>query len=106
MNPRQIIRESLGAYLKQSQPGYPTPLPIDLESWYCYTVDGGHSILGLIAAHAEPWPDDPKGLLVPIPVKSVLRGYRIEQGYVVATSPAISYDRNLGLVVPREDDEY
>lgn len=106
MNPRQIITESLGAYLTQPQPAYPRPLPADIAPWYCYTGDGGHSVLGLLAEQVELWTDNPLDYLVPIPVKSVLRGYRVEHGYIVSTSPDVGYDRNRGLLTPREDDEY
>lgn len=106
MNEKAIIQASLGPYLKRPQPAYPMTLPADIAPWYCYTVDGGHSILAAIPVLLTANPTKPDSFLVPIPVKSVLRGYRIEQGFVVATSPAIGYDRNLGLVVPREDDEY
>lgn len=107
MNPQQIIAETLGAYLTSPQPAqYLRPLPPDLAAWYCHTIDGGHSILGLLAANVAPWPTDPTDYLVPIPVKSVLRGYRTERGYIVATSPDIRYDSTLGLIVPEEDNEY
>lgn len=106
MNPKQIIQDSLGTYLKVPQPRYPQAMPPNIAPWYCYTVDGGHSILGLLAEHVTDWPSDPNGYLVPIPVKSVLRGYRIEHGYVIATSSDVRYDQNLGLIVPQEDNEY
>lgn len=107
MNPQEIIRATLGAYLREPTPAYPGTLPADLAPWHCYTVDGGHSILATIPLLLTANPTDPDSFLVPIPVKSVLRGYELrEPGYVLALSPRISYDRNLGLVTPREDDEY
>lgn len=84
---------------------YPSPLPPELADWYCYTSDGGHSILCLLeenagaafASHAE------FENLVPAPVKAVLRGYRIVHGYVVAD---LAYDPDLGLITEAEDDEF
>jgi len=106
MNPQQVINTVLGTYLTQPQPMYPRELPPDLAAWYCHTIDGGHSILGLLAASTEPWPNDPTDYLVPIPVKSVLRGYRAARGYVVATSPELRCSSELGLIVPEEDNKY
>ncbi|HWU05765.1 MAG TPA: hypothetical protein VN520_05115, partial [Streptomyces sp.] len=43
VDPQAVIFKSLGAYLKQGL-NYHSSLPADLAPWYCYTVDGGHSI--------------------------------------------------------------
>lgn len=106
MNPTQIIRDTLGHYLKQPTPAYPRSLPADLAPWHCYTIDGGHGILALLASQVEPWPTNPLDMLVPVPVKSILRGYKTHNGYIVSTSPDVGYDSNLGLLTPSEDDEY
>lgn len=106
MSPDQIISDMLGAYLKLPTPSYPRELPADIAPWHCYTIDGGHSILATIPTLLTANPTDPESFLVPIPVQSVLRGYELRNGYVLALDPRISYDRNLGLITPKDDDEY
>ncbi len=101
MNPQHIIQEQMGPYLVHGK-AYPRPLPAALQEWYCYTVDGGHSIMCAIKSLYEPG-GDPERFLVPVPVKSVLRGYAQQDGYVVAD---LSYDSRVGLVTPAEDDEF
>ena len=81
---------------------YSLPLPPPLGRWYCYPPDSGHSIMCVLEQHFEKGMDN-TGNLVPVPVKSVLRGYRIEDQYVVVDLP---YDQQLGLIAPSEDDEY
>lgn len=106
MTPAETIRAMLGAYLREPTPAYERQLPADLAPWHCYTIDGGHNILATIPMLLTANPTDPEAFLVPIPVQSVLRGYEMRDGYVLALDPRISYDRNLGLVTPRGDDEY
>jgi len=59
---------------------YPAPLPPALEANYCYTVDGGHSILVVLANEyraGKPVAD----YLVPAAVRTVLRrGYTVNEG--------------------------
>ena len=105
MNKQQIIERVL-AHVRVAGRRYHSPLPAELAEWYCYTVDGGHSILCLLerdageAAASHNLTDH----LVPCPVRAVLRaGYRIQRGYVVVDLPS---DQELGLLTEAGDDEY
>ncbi|GAA3086433.1 hypothetical protein GCM10020000_86380 [Streptomyces olivoverticillatus] len=106
INPQAVIHGALGSYLK---PGmrYHSPLPSDLEPWYCYTVDGGHSIAVAVDTGdlgEAPTRQQLEDHLCPAPVKSVIRaGVRWHDGFPVCTLP---YDPQLGLTTPPEDDEY
>ncbi len=82
---------------------YPKPLPPELEAAYCYTVDGGHSVIVVLEnEYVEGTPVE--GGLVPAPVKSVLRaGYTVRDGLVWCRLP---YSSEVGLLTPPEDDEY
>jgi hypothetical protein len=101
MNPRQIIQKVLGKYLVLGK-SYPKPLPKELQDWYCYTSDGGHSIVCVLKQHYRPGADLIEKL-VPVPVKSVLRGYEQKGGYIVVDLP---YSSEIGLMVPPGDDEF
>lgn len=101
MNPQQIIKHIVGIYLVPGKQ-YPQPLPAELQPWYCYTRDGGHSIVCAIKSLYRPGgsPDD---FLVTVPVKTVLRGYSQQNGYILVDVP---YNSQVGLMVPEEDDEF
>jgi hypothetical protein len=102
LNRKPIIEQLLGSSLVEGHT-YPQPLPEELQAWYCYTIDGGHSILCALKSAYAPGAD-PVSFLVPAPVKSVLRaGYSLQDGYVVVD---LSYDSEVGLRTPAEDDEY
>jgi hypothetical protein len=84
---------------------YHTELPPELECHYIYTPDGGHSINCLLEEHAGEafLTHAVSEHLIPVPVKAVLRGYRIARGYVVVDLP---YDPDLGLLTEAGDDEF
>jgi hypothetical protein len=103
-----IIEEVLGGYLVPNK-RYPQPLPQELSRWYCYTSDGGHCILAVLEKQLSENPtiEEYIAAMVPAPVKSVLRGYRVENEFVIMTSvPEIIYDFDFGLRVPPEDNEF
>lgn len=81
---------------------YSNPLPLELEAWYCYPIDAGHSIVCVPKPCFQSGSDLTRWLL-PVPVKSVLRGYSVEGEYIVVDYP---YDPLMGLLTPPEDDEY
>lgn len=81
---------------------YPQALPVELREKYIYTPDGGHSIQCVLKQHFAAG-RDMSDFLVPVPVKAVLRGYEIIDGYAVVDLP---YDTMLGLIVPEEDTEF
>lgn len=103
MNPQQVIEGNVGKYLVHGR-SYPQPLPEELIQWYCYTSDGGHSIMAALESHYSPGAD-PAAFLVPAPVKAVIRaGYTIsDDGYVVSDLP---YNSQRGLVTQPGDAEY
>lgn len=82
---------------------YPSALPPELEQAYCYTVDGGHSIIVVLE---NEYGDEQRvqDNLVPAPVKTVLRrGYKIKDGYVWCNIP---YSKELGLLTESGDDKF
>lgn len=81
---------------------YHSDLPNELSPWYLYPYDSGHSILCVLKADWDLHTDKTQ-LQVPVPVKTVLRGYEIRDGFVVVDVP---YDETLGLRAPPEDDEF
>jgi hypothetical protein len=103
MNRADIIREAgLEPWILPGRT-YPHPIPKDLEPYYCYTRDGGHSIL-IVLENEYIQGSSPLRFIIPAPVKVVLKaGYRIRDGLVWAVLP---YDREEGLQVASEDVEY
>lgn len=96
-----IIQRDLGPYLVAGA-SYPGALPADLALWYCYVVDGGHSLY--VTGEADPSADPtPKG--APAPVRTVLRiGYTVRpDGWVFCSVP---YDPDFGLLTEAGDDEF
>lgn len=105
MNPQQTIDKVFAGtpFLVRGK-AYHSTLPADLAPWYCYTQDGGHSILCLLEGSFEEG-EDLTEALIPAPVKTVLRGYRLQGGYVVATT-GFQYSEEVGLITDPKDDEF
>lgn len=82
---------------------YHSELPPIVRDWYCYTTDGGHSILCLIEDRFDYQDSNLWQSLCPVPVKTVLRSNRIYAGFVVVRA---KYDERVGLQTPPEDDEF
>lgn len=85
---------------------YHSQLPKEIADWYCYPIDSGHSILCLLACHigeAFSPGTDPTDHLIPVPVKAVLRGYTVKDGFVVVDLP---YSEEIGLEPEDSDDEF
>lgn len=101
MDTQQLIRRILKSYLDESK-SYYQPLPPELAKWYCYTTDGGHSILVAVKSLYDPT-KGPESFLVPAPVKTVLRGYTRDREYIIVNLP---YSHEVGLIVPAGDDEF
>jgi hypothetical protein len=79
---------------------YHSPLPLDLQQFYCYVKDSGHSILVLLPHSKEPYEKH----IIPAPVKTVLkRGYAVKNGYVSCDIP---YSHLEGLITDEDDDEF
>ena len=102
-HPSQMIFESLGTILVPGKT-YHSPLPSLLAAWYCYTIDGGHSVLAVLEQDYAPG-IDLLGKTVPIPVKSVLRNrWQAKKGFIVVEG--LRYSPKLGLIIPSTDDEF
>lgn len=96
----EIIDKCLHCYTKKGME-YHTPLPDDLAKWYCYTIDGAHSILSILKIH---YTDEMvfTDFLIPCPVKAVLKkGYEIKNGFVIVDLP---YSREIGLGIEDMDE--
>ncbi len=103
MDPTKIIEDALEQYLVRGKQ-YHSPLPVALARWYCYTIDGGHSIMVAVAEFYRPGAD-PDSFLVPAPVKTVLaHPWHEEEGYVVVEG--LRYDSEVGLRTPPADNEF
>ena len=82
---------------------YPHPLPDNLIPFYCYTRDGGHSLLVVLENEYQAG-KDPERFIIPAPVKTVLRaGYQCKDGLLWTTLP---YEPESGLVVEEGDLEF
>jgi len=103
MDRTEIIRRAgLEAWILPGRT-YPHPLPGELDPYYCYTRDGGHSILVVIETEYQEG-EDPVRFIIPAPVRTVLRaGFRVQDGFVWTGIP---YDSENGISVEEEDVEY
>ncbi len=82
---------------------YHSPLPFELEDAYCYTKDGGHSIIVVIESEYKEGESVEK-FLVPAPVKTIIRhDYKVKEGYVWSNIP---YSKEIGLITENGDDEF
>lgn len=108
VDPQQIIIASFADMPRALVKGksYHSELPDEIKDWYCYTIDGGHSILVIAkddveVAFSEKMP--PYMFSVPAPVKLVLRlGYENHKGYVITDA---KYS-NFGLEFEDDDEEF
>ena len=98
-----IIRQAdLGPWVLTGR-SYPHPLPDDAAPFYCYTRDGGHSLLVVLENEYRAG-EKPERFVIPAPVKTVLRaGYRVKDDLLWSTLP---YERDSGLVVEEGDLEF
>ena len=103
MNRTDIIREAgLEPWVLPGRT-YPHSLPDDLAPYYCYTRDGGHSILVVVENEYRPG-DSPVRFIIPAPVKMVMKSrYHLKDGFVWAVLP---YNRDDGIRVDNDDVEY
>ncbi|MFA5003280.1 MAG: hypothetical protein WC502_09940 [Methanolinea sp.] len=82
---------------------YPHPLPEGVRNYYCYTRDGGHSLLVVLEKEYRHGESSGR-FVVPAPVKMVLRtGCREKDGYLWSVLP---YTEGIGLQVSDEDLEF
>jgi hypothetical protein len=103
VTPQQIIENVFAGYLVPGKT-YHSLLPADLALWYCYTVDGGHSICCLLEGQFDEDDPDLDQSLCPCPVTAVLRaGWRTHNGYPVTK---LEYSSEVGLITDPKDDEF
>ena len=96
----ELVRKANLTYMVVEGKKYHSPLPAELEQFYCYVKDGGHCILVILPLGDGPVED----YAVPLPVKTVLKtGYSVKNGYVYCDVPC---DRHLGVVCDKDDDEF
>ena len=84
---------------------YHTQLPGELSRWYVYTRGSGHRILCVLKKTITDGMTDAdyESLLVSAPVKTVLRGYTVERGFVVVDC---EYDMGSGFAAENEEREF
>lgn len=86
---------------------YLDSLPKELKQWYVYSYPKGHCIkvlpplLNSNKSDNEPLED----FLVSIPVKTVLKGYKIDPNGLVLVE-GLEYNPDLGEIIPHSDIEY
>jgi len=98
----EVIERVVGFRLVEAV-RYSSPLSPTLAAWYCYTMDGGHSILCFLR---QDWRSgrNTEDYLTPVPVKTVLRhGFEIEENYIVVN---LDFDKSSGLDIPDSDEEF
>jgi hypothetical protein len=86
---------------------YPEQIPEKLKPWHIYLPDAGHSIVAVLEQNAPSIEQgDYINYLLPVPVKSVLKNYSVQNGIVVAASTDLHYSLEVGLISPESDSEY
>jgi hypothetical protein len=101
---KQLRDNTIGAYEKLGM-RYHSKLPVELDLWYCYLPDAGHSILCALEQHFKSGMslEGIGEILIPLPVKTVLRSYRLSDGVPVVSG--VEYDSMVGAMTPEEDGE-
>jgi len=104
MSKEQIIKKLLEENVETGIK-YPSPLPADISPWYVYTGKSGHRILCVLNNNlsANMTEADYENRLVSAPVKTVLRGYTIQNGFVIVDC---EYDAVAGFAAEPEDREF
>ena len=104
MSKEQIIKKLME---ESVEPGikYHTVLPGDISPWYVYTRNSGHRVLCVLQKSLSDnmTEADYENRLVSAPVKTVLSGYTIQNGFVIIDC---DYDVISGFVTEAEDREF
>ena len=83
---------------------YPNTLPVELEPYYVYLKDAGHSILCVLKTHLNNARGQMDDYEIPIPVKYVLeKGYELQGDYVIVDAV---YDSITGVDIDESYSEY
>ena len=109
----KVSDELAGKFCHMRGKKYHRELPPELQAWYVYPFDAGHSILVLLECHLKEtgfaYLDGTMGKkwaekhLVPVPVRTILRKYRLLGGYVVVDLP---YSSLIGVECHEGDEEF
>lgn len=104
MSKEKIIKKLLDENIETGVK-YHRPLPADISQWYVYTRISGHRILCVLKKNltGNMSQDDYENLLVSAPVKTVLKGYTLENGFVIIDC---EYDTDNGFITEQEDREF
>jgi len=104
MSKEQIIKKLLEENVETCVK-YHTPLPGDVSPWYVYTRNSGHRVLCVLKKDLTEnmTETDYHERLVSAPVKTVLRGYTIQDSFVIIDS---EYNADTGFVAEKEDSEF
>ncbi|TLS78280.1 hypothetical protein FE236_00530 [Mariprofundus erugo] len=103
---RDKILRSLGANVFVH---YPAKLPDELNYWYFYASDCGHSIVAILKEHehlAFKSDGEAEDYLCPMPAKSVIGYYCVRDGFIIVDNPNLAYHELWGLDAPEDDYEY
>ena len=88
---------------------YHRRLPLELEQWYVYTLDGGHNIFVLLKQFENELLNDItksyQDFMIPCPVKTVTRKYQINKDGIIVID-TIKYRDMYGALVDYNDFEY
>jgi len=104
MSKDKIIEKLLAENIKTGV-RYHSPIPDELQQWYVYTAVSGHRILCVLKNNisGEMSETDYEEQLISAPVKTVLRGYTIDKGFVVIDA---LFDADEGFSTEVDDREY
>lgn len=107
MSKEEMIKKLLE---EKVEPGvkYHSSLPGDIAPWYVYTRSSGHRILSVLreSLSENMIESDYREKLVSAPVKTVLRGYTIENGFVIIDSEYITGTGFASEIDDREFEEF
>ncbi len=104
MSEEQIVKKLLEENVETGIK-YHSPLPVDISPWYVYTRNSGHRVLCVLRKNisGNMTEADYRNMLVSAPVKTVLRGYTIQDGFVIIDS---GYHTDTGFNTELEDREF
>jgi hypothetical protein len=101
-SPQVITRAVCGEFFVEGRL-YTGNMPFEIQAWYAYCSDKGHCLVCCLLDHYEP-EGDLISKLLPVPVRAVLRGFKIIRGYIVVDLP---YSPETGLCTnPRDIEHY
>lgn len=97
---KKLLEENIDTGVK-----YHSPLPVEISPWYVYTGKSGHRVLCVLknSLSADMTEADYENRLVSAPVKTVLRGYTVQKGFIIIDC---EYDVHKGFHSESVDREF